>query len=258
MDEKKRNDGNFRNVIILSIAFMLLMGAYFTMCGVAQTILQSVHEDDPSFDADGYVAMSIINGVFSISNFIAPVVVSNVGVRTAMIVGSFFNAFFIAGFFYPQAWVVYGTSATLGFAAASLWVANGTYFTRCSTKETIGKNMGIYWVVQSLGMVFGNGFIFWQFGGGGNHIESGTRFFVTVVLTCITACATITMCFLGRTGGEVKESPELGKLKNSNSKVESAQQHKQKQETNICDSFTEPFRLLTNKHMLLLIPPAMT
>ncbi|CAL8110321.1 unnamed protein product [Orchesella dallaii] len=151
MGKKKEEDGNFRNVVILSIGFMLLMGAYFTTNGIEKTMLQSIHEEDPSYDADGYLALSIINVVFSVSNFVSPFVVSACGVRTSMIVGTVFNALIIAAFFYPRAWVVYGTSAMLGFAESIVWVANGTYFTRCSTKATIGKNMGVYWVVQSLG-----------------------------------------------------------------------------------------------------------
>ncbi|CAL8080623.1 unnamed protein product [Orchesella dallaii] len=253
MAKKKDSDGNLRNVVILSIGFMLLMGAFFTMAGIEQTILQSIYEEDPSYDADGYLSLSIINGVYSVTNFIAPFFVSCLGVRTSMILGTSFYAFFIAGFYYPKALVVYGTSAACGLAASIVWVANGTYFTRCSTKETIGKNMGIYWVVQSSGMVLGNGFIYWQFQGG-NHIEQGTRFFVISVLTCISACATITLFFLGPTRDQkMKEESNLGKWKNSN---EEKVQTEEKQETNICHSFTEPFRLLTNKHMLLLIPPA--
>ncbi|CAL8110322.1 unnamed protein product [Orchesella dallaii] len=107
-------------------------------------------------------------------------------------------------------------------------------------------------------MVIGNGFIYWQFQGG-NHIEQGTRFFVTLVLTCISACATITLCFLGPTGDKKKEESILLKCKTPDSNVESGQQQPKQEEekADICYSITEPFRLLTNKHMLLLIPPAM-
>ncbi|CAL8145606.1 unnamed protein product [Orchesella dallaii] len=238
MEEKEVTARNLRNVIILSIGCMLLTGAHLTTCGVQQAILQSMVDEDPSsVTADGYIALSIINGVFSIANFVAPLIVSTVGVRTTMIVGTISNALFIAAYLYPKDWVLYGASALLGFTAASVWVANGTYFTRCSTKETIGKNMGIYWVVQSMGMVIGHSFIFWQFQGR-NHIDYETRFLVISVLTCISAAATITFFFLGSTSasGEIK---------------------KEKEKTSICHLFTEPFQLLASKHMLLLIPPAL-
>lgn len=107
--------------------------------------------DDPTFTGDGYLSQAIVNGAFSLTNFIAPTIVSIVGVRTTLVLGTCFYTIFIFSFLYPNSMFLYASSALIGFGAANVWVANGIYFTRCSTKETIGKYVGIYWAIMAMG-----------------------------------------------------------------------------------------------------------
>ncbi len=44
-------------------------------------------------------------------------------------------------------WAVLGASVVIGFGAAILWVAQGSFLTLCSPKGKRGTHTGIFWFV---------------------------------------------------------------------------------------------------------------
>jgi hypothetical protein len=85
-------------------------------------VLQSIQDDDPGFKGDGYTSLSIIYGVFSISNWLAPSIVAVISAKWSMIFGAVLYTTFIATFLYPMTWLLYGMSAVLGLGAAGIYI----------------------------------------------------------------------------------------------------------------------------------------
>jgi MFS family permease len=52
--------------------------------------------------------------------------------------------------------VLFIMSGLIGFGAAILWVAQGTFLTKNSTKETLGRNSGIFFGFYQMNQVIGN------------------------------------------------------------------------------------------------------
>ncbi|MBN3283807.1 MFS11 protein, partial [Polyodon spathula] len=98
--------------------------------------------------------MSIIYGVFSASNLIAPSVVAVIGPQISMFVCGLFYSAYIAVFIYPLTWSFYTASVLVGIAAAVLWTAQGNVLTINSTDTTIGRNSGIFWALLQFRRVF--------------------------------------------------------------------------------------------------------
>ena len=53
-----------------------------------KAILDSIKEDDPSFEGDGYTSLAVIYAVFALCNWIAPSIISASGPRIAMLIGA--------------------------------------------------------------------------------------------------------------------------------------------------------------------------
>jgi len=81
--------------------------------------------DEPSFTGNGYISLSIIYGVFSLSNWIAPSIVAVLKEKKSMLAGAVLYTAFIASFLYPKTWLLYLMSAVLGIGAA------GNFFKIC-------------------------------------------------------------------------------------------------------------------------------
>ena len=64
----------------------------------------------------------------------------------------------------------------LGFGAAILWVAVGSYITKASAADELGKNNGIFWGTFQLSGILGNLFAYFIF----NHLNGSTMLFVAL------------------------------------------------------------------------------
>lgn len=53
-----------------------------------KVVLDSIHQDDPTFTGDGYRSLAILYAVFAICNWLAPSALSIIGPRGAMLLGS--------------------------------------------------------------------------------------------------------------------------------------------------------------------------
>ncbi|PSN49745.1 hypothetical protein C0J52_08485, partial [Blattella germanica] len=64
-----------------------------------KTILDSIHEDDPNFEGDGYTSLAVIYAVFAVCNWLAPSIISVSGPRVAMLIGAFTYCMFFGNLF---------------------------------------------------------------------------------------------------------------------------------------------------------------
>lgn len=61
---------------------------YYYLFIFQKNIMDSIHKDDPSFDADAYTSLAIVYAVFALCNWFAPSIISVSGPRIAMIIGA--------------------------------------------------------------------------------------------------------------------------------------------------------------------------
>lgn len=188
------------NVGLVGLAFMLVFTAFNTLGNVQTTILKSAADPAspgyvPGFHGSGYVSLAIIYTVFSAANWLSPSVVALLGPRPTMVAGGLFYALFIAQFIVPMTWLLYLTSALLGFGAAIIWNAQGTFLTINSDTATNSRNSGIFWAMVMASNVIGNTFVFLQFRGL-SDIDSGTRTLVASVLLGVCFAGIVVLCLL--------------------------------------------------------------
>uniref|UniRef100_A0A8C5GH79 UNC93-like protein MFSD11 n=1 Tax=Gouania willdenowi TaxID=441366 RepID=A0A8C5GH79_GOUWI len=134
-----------RNIVILGFAFMLVFTAFQTCENIEQTVIKSFNSSE--FHGSGYTSMSIIYGVFSVSNLVAPSVVAVIGPQFSMFLGGLLYSAYIAMFIHPYTWSFYTASVLVGVGAAVLWTAQGNVLAINSDNHTIGRNSGIFWAL---------------------------------------------------------------------------------------------------------------
>ncbi|VEN47295.1 unnamed protein product [Callosobruchus maculatus] len=143
-------DKSLVNVILLGTAFMLIFTAFQTWGNIQKTIIESIKEDDKSFDASAYYSLGIIYVFFSVFNWSTPSVISVIGPKFSMLLGGITYVLFILSFLIPKSWLLYLVSAVIGIGAALIWTGQGNYLTLNSTKAKISRNSGIFWALLQL------------------------------------------------------------------------------------------------------------
>ncbi|XP_048089250.1 UNC93-like protein MFSD11 [Alosa alosa] len=183
------------NIIVLGFGFMFMFTAFQTCGNIEQTVLKSYNSSD--FHGSGYTSMSIIYGVFSASNLIAPSVVAVIGPQLAMFFSGLLYSGYIAMFIHPLTWSFYTASVLVGIAAAVLWTAQGNLLTINSSDSTIGRNTGIFWALLQFSMFFGNLYVYiaWH---GKTHISDRDRQTLFISLTVISLVGSFLLFLIQR------------------------------------------------------------
>uniref|UniRef100_A0A1B6FCW5 UNC93-like protein MFSD11 n=1 Tax=Cuerna arida TaxID=1464854 RepID=A0A1B6FCW5_9HEMI len=208
-------DRRLLNVTTLGLAFMLVFTAFQTMGNIEQTVLESIHKEDPTFTGNGYTSLAIIYSVFAVCNWLSPSMISVLGPRLTMFVGGIIYGLFIASFLWPQTWLLYSASAMIGVGAAAIWTGQGTYLTLNSDSTTISRNSGIFWAMLQSSMFFGNIFVSFAFHNK-THIDAGTRMLVFSVLCVVCGLGVVVLLLLPRPrthDGECVPQTEAAPLK---------------------------------------------
>ncbi|KAK2710953.1 UNC93-like protein MFSD11 isoform X2 [Artemia franciscana] len=214
---------NMKNVLLLGVSFLLVFTAFQTMGNIQQTLVQSIqseYEKENKTDfagANGYTSQSIIYASFAVFNWIAPSVVSVIGPKMSMFLGSIPYALFVGSFLIPMTWLLYLTSAILGFGAAVIWTGQGNYLTLCSNDATMTRNSGIFWALMQSSFLIGNIFVFFVFAGA-DTISYDIRMVTVGVLFGVGALGTLFILFLNNLSNSSegrKETSALGAFKNS-------------------------------------------
>ena len=137
------------SVARLSAGFFFLFAAFNTV----QTLESSVLADKSL----AFATLSTIYGMFSLTNIAAPKIVSILGPRLGMFVGSLCYISLTAANLYPGWYTLLPTSAAVGVGAAVLWTSQGIYLSRCASREAastgekvddvLGRLNGMFWAV---------------------------------------------------------------------------------------------------------------
>uniref|UniRef100_A0A8D8W830 UNC93-like protein MFSD11 n=2 Tax=Cacopsylla melanoneura TaxID=428564 RepID=A0A8D8W830_9HEMI len=225
-------DKRMINIIVLGIGFMTAFTAFQTCGNIEKIVLDSIRKDDPSFTGDGYISLAVLYAVFAVCNWGAPSFISVAGPRLSMVIGSLCYGFFIASFLAPSNVLLYIASGVVGFGAAILWAAQGSYLTLNSDSATIQRNSGLFWAMFQVSMFAGNIFVTLEFAGK-SHIDAESRTLVFTVLTSLSGLGVILIVCLRpavRQDGELVSHQNAGPL----------------------EAFRTSFKLFTSRNMILL------
>lgn len=118
-----------------------------------------------------------------VSNLVSAQAVRRLGLRRSLFLGSLtYVAFVTANAFY-RPWFVYLSSALLGFGAALLWTAQGSFVVRCSRADdhlnrkvpgsSLGKFNGVFFALFQANQFLGNALVAIMF----NYNESPATIF---------------------------------------------------------------------------------
>uniref|UniRef100_A0A3B4ZLS9 Major facilitator superfamily domain containing 11 n=1 Tax=Stegastes partitus TaxID=144197 RepID=A0A3B4ZLS9_9TELE len=192
------------NIVILGFGFMFMFTAFQTCGNIEQTVIKSFNSTE--FHGSGYTSMSIIYGVFSASNLIAPSVVTVIGPQLSMFFSGLLYSGYIAMFIHPYTWSFYTASVLVGIGAAILWTAQGNVLAINSTDRTIGRNSGIFWALLQFSLFLGNLYIYcaWH---GHVHITDKDRQTVFISLTVISLVGCFLFFLIRKPDPESSSSP---------------------------------------------------
>lgn len=229
------------NIILMGFAFMFVFTAFQTSSMIEQTVLDSFKENEnPNFNGSGFVSLAIVYIVFAAANWIAPVIVAFLTAKWSMFAGGIVYTLFVALFLHPYTWSLYLGSVLIGIAAAAIWTGQGNFLTVNSDSTTIARNSGIFWAMLQCSLLFGNLFVYFEFGAS-DSISKTVRYTVFGALTVIAALGVLIM---------IAFQPERKGVNISESKNKEATDMK-----NPLSSIKRAFELLMTKRMGLLCLP---
>lgn len=137
-------------VKVLSVCFFII---FFSYNGVQQFI--TPYFSDLNIVKVGFWSLILIYFSLLVTNLFSGFIVSKLGVKKCLIFGSLFYSLFIFVLITKNPGLVYLASIFLGFGAAILWTAQGTFLIRASDSKHYGKSSGFFSTFQMLGSVLG-------------------------------------------------------------------------------------------------------
>lgn len=161
----------FFNVLCMSLAFMLLFSAFNTVQGYCTSLLP---------DGLGNISLTVCYATVVCVVIFAPAIVNCLGEPLAMLMGAGCYCVYMSSLIAASRTLLLACSVILGFGGSILWVASGSYLTRCSAEHERGRNTGIFWSLFQMSAVIGNLSAYAIF----QHVTSTQLFTVLCVVGC--------------------------------------------------------------------------
>jgi hypothetical protein len=174
------------NVVIMSAAFFFNFTSYSTLQSYLSTTLPANL---------GFESLVVIYVFFWLFIPIAPVFCARANDRHVMVLGALSYSLFTASLISGIRTAILVASAILGFGAALLWVAQGSFLTACSLEENRGRYAGIFWMGFQMSGIAGplaSYFILTRF----NEDKSKGNLVMYVVFAISGCVATLLLCAL--------------------------------------------------------------
>uniref|UniRef100_A0A914XGC5 UNC93-like protein MFSD11 n=1 Tax=Plectus sambesii TaxID=2011161 RepID=A0A914XGC5_9BILA len=140
-------------------------------------------------------------GIATFAYLLAPPIVIALGAKWSITIGGVTYLIFMASFFYIRAWLLYLTSAILGFGAVLFWTAQGNYLTMNSDKSTASRNSGVMWAIFQLSSIVGGLCLFFVFKftvKSGTTIQASTIRYLYAAFSVLCALGVIALGLLRR------------------------------------------------------------
>lgn len=194
---------------ILSVAFFFVFSAY----SAAQNLQSTVNTEGDL----GTVSLGILYTSFTLFSVIASPVVTLLGSKRALVVGTSGYVLFILANLVPTWYTMVAASLYLGFCASIIWVGQGTYLTSAALSHardnnlskgpTLGKFTGEFWGIFASTQVLGNliSLALLRNGKDGGSVTGKNMLFI-VFLGCMIV-GIVLMCFLSKSEEKQDNDP---------------------------------------------------
>ncbi|XP_065217457.1 UNC93-like protein MFSD11 [Planococcus citri] len=175
-------DKRVYNVLMLGGGFFCVFFSFQTMSNILITLINSIKHETPDYIGDAFYSLAIVYFVLAFFNLLVPPIISVLGTRISMVIGSIGYALYMISFFITNGWAIYVASVILGIGAATIWTAQGTYLTLNSDAYTIARNAALFWVFFQSSTFCGNVFVYFTFLQQ-DFIPADTRVYIYSVLS---------------------------------------------------------------------------
>lgn len=199
-----------RNGIHLGLSFCCIFMAF----SVSQNFQTS-----SDHKKQGANALGILYACFTLANFVSSFIVSSLGSKMCLILGSFTYVLFVAANIVYVELLLYLSSGLLGLGASVLWTAQGAYISNCSalheqqlglpTSSTLGFFNGLFFSIFQVNQLLGNLLAAALFKA---DVSTGTIF---IVMTAICAVGALTLLFLNDPAKAISASAAAASTNNS-------------------------------------------
>ncbi|KAG8255938.1 DUF895 domain membrane protein [Homalodisca vitripennis] len=190
-------------ILSMSLSFMILFSSEGTMQNIQKTIVSSISDDKPDFQAEGYTFSGVLYTVFSVSLWFGPYISHVAGPKLTMIVSALGYLGGIVPYLFENEWVILGGVIVNGVAAGLLWPPQGLYMIENSSPENASRNIAIFWAILNTSSLWGNLFVYYTFYGK-QHIDQSTRTTVLYFLVIVNILAVASFVGLPRSASDQK------------------------------------------------------
>ena len=139
-----------REIKILSACFFAIFFAYN---GVQQFL--TAYFSDLNMVRVGFWSLILIYSSLLVTNLFSGFIVSRIGAKKCLFLGSLFYSVFIFVLASKQIPIIYLASVLLGFGASLLWTAHGVFLIKSSGQGGFGKSSGFFTTFFQLGSTLG-------------------------------------------------------------------------------------------------------
>eukprot|EP00056_Hartaetosiga_gracilis_P005271 m.83063 g.83063 ORF g.83063 m.83063 type:complete len:536 (+) comp12110_c0_seq1:45-1652(+) len=139
-------------VVYLGTCFLFIFTAFQTSSFFQAGLLK-----DLNFGDLGLLGLGLLYGFFALFSFVAPFVVSRIGIRWTIMLGGAGYVLMLASLIEVNKIVFLIASAINGMGSAFLWTAQGAALVEFSSPGTQGRNSGIFWAILQCSLLTGSG-----------------------------------------------------------------------------------------------------
>jgi len=174
-----------------------------SFCGVfmAFSVSQSF-QTSSDHKSEGSNALGILYAFFTACNFVASAIVTSLGAKWSLFIGSLTYVSFVAANIHFNEYVLYIFSALLGIGASIIWTAQGVYISGCAAEHerdhaltptsTLGYFNGIFFSIFQSNQLLGNLLAALLFK---NDVSTSTIF---GIMTSVGAVGALSLTFLAK------------------------------------------------------------
>ncbi|CAG9837659.1 unnamed protein product [Diabrotica balteata] len=199
------------NVILLSIAYLLLYIGILTIGNIQKIVIDSIKKETPSYKENGYYSQALNNAFYAVSTWAVPSIIIVFGVKVSMCLGALFNVLFILQFLIEELWILYLFCGLAGIGSALLGATQGDYLTLNSSEKTINRNTAIFTMISSLNMIIGNIIVMCGFSGK-TEINKSTRILVLTIFAGVATMGSFVFVLLPVNKEEEKSEETFSKV----------------------------------------------